>query len=86
MEALCEESGGKELCLELVDIYQVAYLSPPPLSSLSGSVLWPMHTYIYINLYYSTCHGPWRFDFLVHPISLVDVCTPVLFSKRNKGE
>jgi len=39
VEGLCEESGGKELCLELVDIYQVAYLSP--LSSLSGSELWP---------------------------------------------
>jgi len=32
----------KNFVWSLVDIYQVAYLSP--LSSLSGSVVWSMHT------------------------------------------
>jgi len=32
----------KNFVWSLVDIYQVAYLSP--LTSLSGSVLWSMHT------------------------------------------
>jgi hypothetical protein len=48
VEGLCEESGGKELCLELVDIYQVAYLLFLPCLA---------HAYIYIyTSFFSTCH------------------------------
>ena len=69
MEGLCEESRGKELCLELVDIYQVAYLLFLPCLA---------HAYIHLFL-----HLPWRFYFLIHTISLVGVCNPAAFPKGN---
>ena len=72
VEGLCEESGGKELCLELVDIYQVAYLLFLPCLA---------HAYIHLFL-----HLLWRFFVLIHTISLVGVCNPTPFSKRKRDD
>lgn len=81
---LCEESGGKELCLEFS-----GYLS----GCLSISSFFPVwlcalvhaYIYIYINLYYSTCHGPWRLISWFTPSHLL-ICAPLFFIPKEIKE
>jgi hypothetical protein len=87
---ICEESGGKELCLELVDTYLSIYiklliylLSFLPVCLALGSSLPHAYSHIYVSVFYhTTCHA-WP---IVHPISShLLMCAPLflfLFPKE----
>jgi hypothetical protein len=92
---ICEESGGKELCLELVDtnlsiyikllIYLLSFL---PVCLALGSSAPCIYSHIYVSVSLSL-HLPCMAHRSSNLFSLVDVCTPVPvpapvpFPKRN---